>query len=48
MNFKQLRYYKKKVRKAVMHTQLRFFLFLMLIVAIPATVVAFTEIDNSL
>lgn len=47
MNFKQLRYYKKKVRKAVMHTQLRFFLFLMLIVAIPATVVAFTEIDNS-
>lgn len=30
-----------------MQTQLRLFLFLMLIVAIPATVVAFSEVDNS-
>lgn len=47
MNSKQLKYSRKKVRKAIMQTQLRFFLFLMLIVAIPATVVAFTETDHS-
>lgn len=47
MNSKQLKYSRKKVRKAIMQTQLRFFLFLMLIAAIPATVVALTETDNS-
>lgn len=47
MNSKQLKYSRKKVRNAIMQTQLRFFLFLMLIVAIPATVVAFSETDNS-
>ncbi len=47
MNKKQLRYSRKKVYKALMQTRLRFFLMLMLIVAVPATVVALTEIDNS-
>lgn len=47
MNAKQLKYSRKKVFKAVQQVQLRFFLFLMLIVAIPATVVALTDIDNS-
>ena len=46
MNSKQLKYSQKKVRKALMQTRLRFFLMLMLIVALPATVVALTEIDN--
>jgi len=47
MNLKQLKHSRKKVRKSVMQTQLRFFLFVMLIVVIPATVVALTEIDHS-
>ena len=47
MNSKQLKYSHKKVFKALQQTRLRFFLVLMLIVAIPATVVALTEIDNS-
>lgn len=47
MNSKQLKYSRKKVRNAIMQTQLRLFLFLMLIVAIPATVVAFSETDKS-
>lgn len=47
MNAKQLKYSRKKVFKAIQQAQIRFFLLLMLIVAIPATVVALTEIDNS-
>ena len=47
MNNKQLSYSRKKVFKALQQTQLRFFLMLMLIVAVPATVVALTEIDHS-
>lgn len=47
MNAKQVKYSRKKVFKAVQQAQLRFFLFLMLIVAIPATVVALTDIDSS-
>lgn len=47
MNYKQKKYSRKKVREAIMQTQLRFLLFLMLIVAIPATVVALTEIEHS-
>lgn len=47
MNSKQIKYSRKKVMKALMQTRLRLFLFLMLIIAIPATVVALTETDNS-
>jgi len=47
MNFKQLKYSAKKVRKATQSLQLRMFLFLMLIIAVPATIVALTEIDHS-
>lgn len=47
MNSKQLKYSRKKVREALMQTQLRLFLFLMLIVAVPATIVAMTEIEHS-
>jgi hypothetical protein len=47
MNLKKIKYSAKKARKAVQLLQLRMFLFLMLIVAIPATIVALTEIDLS-
>lgn len=47
MNSKQIKYSQKKVFKALQQTRLRFFLFLMLIVAVPATISAITDIDNS-
>jgi hypothetical protein len=47
MNSKQLKYSQKKVFNAIKQTRLRLFLFLMLIVAIPATIVAMTEIEHS-
>lgn len=47
MNSKQIKYARKKVFKALQQTRLRFFLVLMLIVAVPATVCALTDIDNS-
>lgn len=47
MNSKQLKYSRKKVQKALLQTQLRFFLFLMLIIAVPATVMAITDTDHS-
>lgn len=47
MNSKQIKYSRNKVRKALQQTQLRLFLFLMLIVAVPATIVAMTEIEHS-
>ncbi len=47
MNLKQIQYSRKKVRNALMQTQLKLFLCLMLIVAIPATIFALTDTDNS-
>lgn len=47
MNSKQIKYSRNKVFKALQQTQLKLFLFLMLIVAIPATIVAMTEVEHS-
>ena len=47
MNKKQIKYSNKKVFRALMETRLRLFLFVMLIMAVPATISALTDIDNS-
>lgn len=47
MNAKQLKYSRKKVLKASRQIHLRLFLFVMLIIAVPATYAALTDIGNS-
>ena len=47
MNEKQIKYSNKKVFKALMQTHLKLFLFVMLIMAVPATIFAITNGDDS-
>ncbi len=47
MNTKQLKYSRKKVRKALMQARLRLFLFVMVIFAIPAALSAITDTDKA-
>lgn len=47
MNEKQIKYSNKKVFKALMQTHLKLFLFVMLIMAVPATIFAVTNGDDS-
>lgn len=47
MNKKQLKYSRKKVMQSLMQKQLRLFLFVMMIFAVPATIHALTNTDHA-